>query len=135
MGIIIVMILITCIFSLIWYIRRDYGDMLSEFVCPVVSLVGSVLLVLLLCMIAISRISIPANIAHLNETYKAITFQIKTMPTNEVSRKLLIDQIKDWNSELKQNVYYHNNVWTNVFFPVDYSGYEYIEIEEIQWTE
>lgn len=82
-------------------------------------------------MIVISYISIPANTIKLDEKYKSLRYQLdNNICKNDVSNKLLIDQIEEWNSDLRQNTYYHNSFWTNVFFPVDYDNYEYIELEE-----
>ena len=132
MGILLLMTLFTIIISVLWYAVRHHCNLFSEFICPLLSLFSLVVLILSFFMIAISYISIPANTIKLDEEYKSLNYQLENnIYKNEVSNKLLIDQIEEWNSDLRQNTYYHNSFWTNVFFPVDYDNYEYIELKEI----
>lgn len=131
MGILLIVLFITIVFSCLWYAVRDYDNLLSEIIFPLISIFSLVTLISLICMILISYIAVPANSIKLDEEYKSIQYQIKNAQyENEVSKKLLIDQIKEWNSELEQNKHYHNSFWTNAFFPVNYNDYEYVELEE-----
>lgn len=132
MGILLLMMLFTIVFSVLWYTVRHHCNLFSEFICPLASVFSLVVLILSFLMVVVSYISIPANTIKLDEEYKSLSYQMENnIYENEVSKKMLIDQIKEWNSDLRQYTYYHNSFWTNVFFPVDYNGYEYIEIEEI----
>lgn len=131
MGILLLMTLFAILFSVLWYAVRHHCNLFSEFICPLLSLFSLVILILTFFMIVISYISIPANTIKLDEKYKSLRYQLdNNICKNDVSNKLLIDQIEEWNSDLRQNTYYHNSFWTNVFFPVDYDNYEYIELEE-----
>lgn len=74
-----------------------------------------------------------ANIVSLNEEYKSLTYQLDNIDTLYANsrandRKELFNQIEKWNSSIAANQLRHESLWTNWFYPINYSQFKLIEL-------
>ncbi len=67
----------------------------------------------------------------LREEYKSLIYQAKSklyLKENQIGLKELANQIQDWNEKLAGRRSGKESLWTNIFYPIDYSEFDYIDM-------
>lgn len=123
-----VLFVIIFIVGVIWAWIDDCGA--GDFIGSIIALFMGI------CIIGSGFIMIDAHgnteayIAECNQTYESLVYQLENNlydNDNDLGKKELYDEIREWNEDL---AYYQNtqdNFWIGIYYPNIYDQFEYIE--------
>ncbi len=101
-------------------------------------LLGCLFLFILVLVLCIAHVSKDAVIADMKQEYVSIHYQAESklyFNNNNVGLKQLADQITEWNAELAACKALKNSLWLNIFYPIDYEQFEFIDLEILRGLE
>ena len=89
-------------------------------------------LVLEVCLICSAIFPAPGLEVQFSQRYESLTYQLKNNlydNDNEVGKKQLYDEIRQWNEDVAYGKKMQDNIWVGVFYPHIYDEFELIELE------
>ena len=99
-----------------------------------VGLTITILFSLVVCIsviaMACSHVGVDAQVAENHERYKSLTYQLKNdlyNNDNDVGKKELYDQIREWNEDLAYHQNIQDDFWLGIFHPDIYDQFEFID--------
>jgi phosphoglycerol transferase MdoB-like AlkP superfamily enzyme len=128
------LIAVTIILLVIWFSIKDKVSFDTS--CNVgISLIASICL-LIVALLALGGVYIdtPAQMARNRERYNALVYQVENKMWEhevDVSKKTLVDQIVDWNSDYASHEANRNNIWINIFVTDTYNGTAPIDLKGV----
>lgn len=95
--------------------------------------VGLTLITLLISTIglAASYIGTDASIAKWETQYESLTYQLENNlydNDNDIGKKELMDEIREWNENLAYHKKIQRNFWVGIYYPNVYDGLEFIPL-------
>ena len=92
---------------------------------------GLVAIIMGICIID-SHVNVDAKIARNEQIYESLVYQLENNlydNDNDLGKKELYDQVKEWNEDL---AYYQNaqdDLWCGIFYPNIFDQFEFIKYE------
>lgn len=110
--------------------NRYYDDIYVIFVLILIAAIA--ITTILGTIIVINNVTCSANTSKMQQTYNALTYQIEHIndlyeTSHAVDKSTLMGKIQEWNENLAKERELHNSLWTNWWYPIDYSQFEYIK--------
>lgn len=93
--------------------------------------VGICLLVISTFIFAINYIGTEASIAGWEKQYESLTYQLENNlydNDNDIGKKELMDEIREWNEDLAYHKEIQRNFWVGIYYPNVYDNFEFIPL-------
>ena len=89
------------------------------------------------CRLLASRLTVDIDTQSLIQREQSLRWQAESgaYKYDDIARKLLADNVTEWNAELAENKARKDNIWVSVFYPIDYDQFDYIPIELLEGHE
>lgn len=108
---------------LIWKIR---GGLTTDTIGMCCFTTGGIFLIIFIIIIMGTHATIPAQKIALSEKYTQLNYEydqcVREGVTDELNKVLVAHDINEWNTNFQKYTYWHNNPWTNWFYPDVYAG-------------
>lgn len=130
MIIFIIFIIIAIISTTVCYKAYKINNA-DIYFCSVTSVVLSIFLVacMIVCVIA-NNIDAIGKVKEKEQIYQFLTYQLENnIYDNDISKKMLYDQIQEWNADVAAGKARQRNIWTGIFYPNIYDNFELIPLE------
>lgn len=98
-------------------------------VCMLV--IGIFLLVISAIIFANSYIGVDASVAKWETQYESLTYQLENNlydNDNDIGKKELMDEIREWNGNLAYHKKIQRNFWVGIYYPNVYDNLEFIPL-------
>lgn len=129
------LIAVTIILLVIWLSVRNKVSFDVEMYLNISAVVSTCLLVIALVVLAGMYIDAPSQTAKNIERYNALVYQVENKMWEhevDVSKKTLVDQITNWNSDYASHQANRNNIWIGgIFIPDIYTGTAPIDLKGV----
>ena len=128
------LIAVTIILLVIWLSIKNKISFDAEMILNISAVLSACLLVAVLVVIAGIYIDAPAQTAKNIERYNALVYQVENKMWEheiDVSKKTLVDQIVDWNSDYASHKAKRNNIWISIFVPDTYNSTAPIDLKGV----
>lgn len=128
------LIAVTIILLVIWLSIKNKISFDAEMILNISAVLSTCLLVAVLVVIAGIYIDAPAQTAKNIERYNALVYQVENKMWEheiDVSKKTLVDQIVDWNSDYASHEAKRNNIWISIFVPDTYNDTAPIDLKGV----
>lgn len=131
MMILILTIAILSISGIIFYNSYENNEIVGTLsLCTIVIFVA--VLVVEVCIIFSAIFPAPGLEVQCIQRYESLTYQLENNlydNDNEVGKKQLYDEIRQWNEDVAYGKKMQDNIWVGVFYPHIYDEFELIELE------
>ena len=107
----------------------EWSDLHIAAVCILV--VGIFLLTVSIVIFAINYIGVDASVASWNKQYESLTYQLENNlydNDNDIGKKELMDEIREWNEDLAYHKEIQRNFWMGIYHPNVYDNLEFIPL-------
>ena len=107
----------------------DWSDLHFAALCTLA--VGVVLLAISVVGFATSYIGTDASIAKWETQYESLTYQLENNlydNDNDIGKKELMDEIREWNGNLAYRKKIQRNFWVGIYYPNVYDNFEFIPL-------
>lgn len=128
------LIAITIILLVIWLSIKDKVSFDTSFNVGISLIASTCLLIVALLALGGVYIDAPAQTARNIERYNALVYQVENKMWEhevDVSKKTLVDQIVDWNSDYASHEANRNNIWISIFVTDTYNGTAPIDLKGV----
>lgn len=103
----------------------------SHFAAIITLTIGAALLVLSAISFATSYIGTDASVAKWETHYESLTYQLENNlydNDNDIDKKELMDEIREWNEDLAYCKEIQRNFWVGIYYPNIYDNLEFIPL-------
>lgn len=122
-------LLVGCI---IWYVLTIKYTHYDEFVpecimCIFIGIVITMVIILICCYIGVD-----GNIAACEAQYESLVYQYENDlydNDNDLGKKELMDEIREWNTDLARKQANQRDFWIGIFIPNIFDRFEFIELK------
>ena len=93
--------------------------------------VGIFLLTVSIVIFATNYIGVDASVAGWNKQYESLTYQLENNlydNDNDIGKKELMDEIREWNEDLAYHKEIQRNFWIGIYHPNVYDNLEFIPL-------
>lgn len=107
----------------------EWSDLHLAALCTLA--VGVTLLVISAIGFATSYIGTDASIAKWETQYESLTYQLENNlydNDNDIGKKELMDEIREWNEDLAYRKAIQRNFWVGIYYPNIYDNLEFIPL-------
>lgn len=107
----------------------EWSDLHLAALCTLA--VGVALLVISAIGFATSYIGTDASIAKWETQYESLTYQLENNlydNDNDIGKKELMDEIREWNEDLAYRKAIQRNFWVGIYYPNIYDNLEFIPL-------
>lgn len=107
----------------------EWSDLHLAALCTLA--VGVVLLVISVIGFATSYIGTDASVAKWETQYESLTYQLENNlydNDNDIGKKELMDEIREWNEDLAYRKAIQRNFWVGIYYPNIYDNLEFIPL-------
>lgn len=107
----------------------EWSDLHLAALCTLA--VGVTLLVISAIGFATSYIGTDASIAKWETQYESLTYQLENNlydNDNDIGKKELMDEIREWNGNLAYHKAIQRNFWVGIYYPNIYDNLEFIPL-------
>lgn len=107
----------------------EWSDLHFAALCTLA--VGVTLLVISAIGFATSYIGTDASIAKWETQYESLTYQLENNlydNDNDIGKKELMDEIREWNGNLAYHKAIQRNFWVGIYYPNIYDNLEFIPL-------
>lgn len=107
----------------------EWSDLHLAALCTLA--VGVVLLVISVIGFATSYIGTDASVAKWETQYESLTYQLENNlydNDNDIGKKELMDEIREWNENLAYRKAIQRNFWVGIYYPNIYDNLEFIPL-------
>lgn len=107
----------------------EWSDLHLAALCTLA--VGVTLLVISAIGFATSYIGTDASIAKWETQYESLTYQLENNlydNDNDIGKKELMDEIREWNEDLAYHKAIQRNFWVGIYYPNIYDNLEFIPL-------
>ena len=128
------LIAVTIILLVIWLSIKDKVSFDTSFNVGISLIASTCLLIVALLALGGVYIDAPAQMASNRERYNALVYQVENKMWEhevDVSKKTLVDQIVDWNSDYASHEANRNNIWISIFVLDTYTGTAPIDLKGV----
>lgn len=105
---------------------RNYFD---TTVSTIISCVSALVIVIMLICIAFEHINIDGRIDAKKQKYETLSYQINNdlySNDNDIGKRELYEQVRDWNEDLAYAKKAQNDFWIGIFYADIYDEFDYI---------
>lgn len=105
-----------------------------EFLWPVgavMAVLGTMAILFMAIVFGDVNIAKDATIAENQQRYEILTYQLENDVydnDNDIGKRELYEQIREWNEDLARNKELQNSVWVGMFYPSIYDQFEFISL-------
>lgn len=131
--------IITLVLTVVFLVVAILATNFCSDVADVVSVVGAVLSVIglfatiiMLISIIFANVGSEGKIAANQRRYESLVYQLENDlydNDNDLGKKELYDEIRDWNENLAEGKAMQHDIWIGWFYPNIYDEFEFIEME------
>lgn len=103
----------------------------SHFAAIITLTIGAALLVLSAISFATNYIGTDASVAKWETHYESLTYQLENNlydNDNDIGKKELMDEIREWNEDLTYRKEIQRNFWVGIYYPNIYDNLEFIPL-------
>lgn len=128
------LIAITIILFVIWLSIKDKISWDIEFNLQISVIASVCLLVTALVILAGMYIDAPSQTAKNIEQYNALVYQVENKMWEhelDISKKTMVDQITNWNSDYASHEAARANIWIGIFVPDTYNSTALIDLKGV----
>lgn len=107
----------------------EWSDLHVAAVCMLVA--GIFLLVISAIIFANNHIGTDASVAGWEKQYESLTYQLENNlydNDNDIGKKELMDEIREWNEDLAYHKEIQRNFWVGIYYPNVYDSLEFIPL-------
>lgn len=107
----------------------EWSDLHLAAVCTLTA--GTFLLAISAVIFAISYIGTDASVAGWEKQYESLTYQLENNlydNDNDIGKKELMDEIREWNEDLAYYKEIQRNFWVGIYYPNVYDNLEFIPL-------
>lgn len=79
----------------------------------------------------LSSIGVDASVAKWETQYESLTYQLENNlydNDNDIGKKELMDEIREWNGDLAYHKKIQRNFWVGIYYPNVYDNLEFIPL-------
>lgn len=130
MMLLILTIAIILIFGIIIYNFQE-NDVVN-IICLIIIVFSVAIFILEAVVLCMNHFSAPGLAEQYSQRYEFLTYQLENNlydNDNEVGKKQLYDEIRQWNEDVAYGKKMQDNIWVGVFYPHIYDEFELIELE------
>lgn len=105
---------------------RNYFDTTAS---TIISYVSALVIVIMLICIAFEHINIDGRIDAKKQKYETLSYQINNdlySNDNDIGKRELYEQVRDWNEDLAYAKKAQNDFWIGIFYADIYDEFDYI---------
>lgn len=103
----------------------------SHIIAIGILVVGIFLLAVNTVILATNYIDTDASVAGWEKQYESLTYQLKNNlydNDNDIGKKELMDEIREWNEDLAYHKEIQRNFWVGIYYPNVYDNFEFIPL-------
>lgn len=102
-----------------------------------IAVILTIILVAMSCSIVAAGITKNIDTQAMIQKEASLRWQAETgaYKYDDIARKLLADNVTEWNEHLARNKERKKNIWISIFYPIDYDQFDYIPIELLEGHE
>lgn len=103
----------------------------SHIIAIGILVVGIFLLAINIVILATNYIDINASVAGWKKQYESLTYQLENNlynNDNDIGKKELMDEIREWNEDLAYHKEIQRNFWVGIYYPNVYDNFEFIPL-------
>lgn len=103
----------------------------SHIIAIGILVVGIFLLAINTVILATNYIDIDASVARWEKQYESLTYQLENNlydNDNDIGKKELMDEIREWNEDLAYHKEIQRNFWVGIYYPNVYDNFEFIPL-------
>ena len=104
-----------------------------ESVGKVVAVISGIIVAIMIFILCGQYMSVDAYLEKNRETYKALTYKIENNSCRDefgLLSKELIDEVQEWNQDVRYYQKIQRNFWVGIFYPNVYDEFETIGYEK-----
>lgn len=131
MMLLILTIAIVVIAGIAFYNSYENNEIIGTVSLGVIVVFVAVL-VLEVCLICSAIFPAPGLKVQFSQRYESLTYQLENNlydNDNEVGKKQLYDEIRQWNEDVAYGKKMQDDIWVGIFYPHIYDEFELIELE------
>ena len=98
----------------------------------VVAVISGIVIAIMIFILCGQYMSVDAYLEKNRETYKALTYKIESNSCRDefgLLSKELIDEVQEWNQDVRYYQKIQRNFWVGIFYPNVYDEFETIDYE------
>lgn len=103
----------------------------SHIIAIGILVVGIFLLAINTVILATNYIDTDASVAGWEKQYESLTYQLENNlydNDNDIGKKKLMDEIREWNEDLAYHKEIQRNFWVGIYYPNVYDNFEFIPL-------
>lgn len=103
----------------------------SHIIAIGILVVGIFLLATNTVILATNYIDTDASVAGWEKQYESLTYQLENNlydNDNDIGKKELMDEIREWNEDLAYHKEIQRNFWVGIYYPNVYDNFEFIPL-------
>lgn len=103
----------------------------SHIIAIGILVVGIFLLAINTVILATNYIDTDASVAGWEKQYESLTYQLENNlydNDNDIGKKELMDEIREWNEDLAYHKEIQRNFWVGIYYPNVYDNFEFIPL-------
>lgn len=103
----------------------------SHIIAIGILVVGIFLLAINTVILATNYIDIDSSVAGWEKQYESLTYQLENNlydNDNDIGKKELMDEIREWNEDLAYHKEIQRNFWVGIYYPNVYDNFEFIPL-------
>jgi hypothetical protein len=112
------------------YDNTKYDTTWLQCIGWVIAVVAVIVVIGCLTAIIVQHTATDAYVEENQERYKSLTYQLENDlydNDNDIGKKALYDEIREWNEELAYFQAIQDNFWVGIFYPNVYDQFEFID--------
>lgn len=112
------------------FLRNNDCDI--ESVGKVITVISGIVIVIMIFILCEQYMSVDAYLENNRETYTALTYKIESGSCRDefgLLSKELIDEVQEWNQDVRYCKKIQRNFWVGIFYPNVYDEFETIDYE------
>lgn len=125
-----VLVVLAIVFT-VWAVAEDWCGLISA-LFSVLSISACITGIIALIVV---NTGVSGRIAQCHERYESLTYQLESgmyENDNDVGKKELMSEIREWNEDLAYNKAMQRDFWVGTFIPNIYDHFEFIDVRVIE---
>lgn len=130
----IITLVLTFVFLVVAVFAEDFCNDIADVVggiSTVFFIIGLLATITMIISIIFANVGSEGEIASNQQRYESLVYQLENDlydNDNDLGKKELYDEIRDWNEDLARGKAMQHDIWVGWFYPNIYDNFEFIEL-------
>lgn len=130
----IITLLLTFVFLVVAVFTEDFCNDIADIISGISTvffIIGVLATIIMIISIIFANVGSEGKIAANQRRYESLVYQLENNlydNDNDLGKKELYDEIRDWNEDLAEGKALQHDIWVGWFYPNIYDNFEFIEL-------